>query len=57
MIFRPGFSTAETVSEISGRGVGLDVVERAVETLGGEIRVNSKPGLGSSFEMWFPVRP
>ena len=56
MIFRPGFSTAETISEVSGRGVGLDVVERVVEMLGGEITVNSKPGLGSSFEMRFPVR-
>jgi chemotaxis protein histidine kinase CheA len=49
-IFEPGFSTAE-VSEVSGRGVGLDVVRNAVEELGGAIRVSSELGKGSTFEI------
>jgi two-component system chemotaxis sensor kinase CheA len=55
MIFRPGFSTATSVSETSGRGVGLDVVETEIERLGGQIRVASKPGVGSVFEIRLPV--
>jgi len=55
LIFRSGFSTAESVSQISGRGVGLDVVESAIEEVGGAIRVKSQPGLGSTFEIVLPV--
>lgn len=55
LIFRPGFSTAATVSDISGRGVGLDVVERAVEQTGGELRVWSEVGRGTTFEMVLPT--
>ncbi|HEY0407180.1 MAG TPA: ATP-binding protein, partial [Pyrinomonadaceae bacterium] len=55
LIFRPGFSTAPVVSKISGRGVGLDVVERAVEQVGGEMRVRSEPGQGTTFEMIIPT--
>ena len=55
MIFRPGFSTATEVSETSGRGVGLDVVETEIERLGGQIRVASKPEVGSVFEIRLPV--
>lgn len=55
MIFRPGFSTAHEVSETSGRGVGLDVVESAIEDLGGAIRVASTFGIGSRFEIRLPV--
>lgn len=55
LIFRPGFSTAQTVSSVSGRGVGLDVVERAVELVGGEIRVSSEEGAGTSFEIILPT--
>ncbi len=55
LIFRPGLSTATSVSGSSGRGVGLDVVETAVEEVGGEVRVASKPGAGSSFEIRLPV--
>ena len=55
MIFRSGFSTAASVSETSGRGVGLDVVETEIERLGGQIRVASKPGVGSVFEIRLPV--
>jgi two-component system chemotaxis sensor kinase CheA len=55
LIFRPGFSTAADVSTVSGRGVGLDVVERNVEEAGGELRVWSEPGRGTTFEMRLPT--
>lgn len=55
LIFRPGFSTASQVSNMSGRGVGLDVVERTVEQVGGELRVESKPGVGTTFELILPT--
>lgn len=55
-IFDPGFSTAREVSELSGRGVGLDVVKTAVEELGGAINVRSAPGQGASFELTLPIR-
>lgn len=55
LIFRPGFSTAASVSTMSGRGVGLDVVERAIEQVGGEMRVWSAAGQGTTFEMIVPV--
>jgi two-component system chemotaxis sensor kinase CheA len=55
LIFRPGFTTLESVSNVSGRGVGLDVVETTVEQVGGELRVSSKPGLGTTFEVRLPV--
>ena len=51
IIFAPGFSTAEAVSNVSGRGVGLDVVSRAVEQVGGTIRVHSEIGVGTTFEL------
>lgn len=55
LIFRPGFSTLSSASTVSGRGVGLDVVETAVEQVGGEVRVSSEPGRGSIFEIRLPV--
>lgn len=55
LIFRPGFTTSHTASKISGRGVGLDVVETAIEQVGGELRVSSKPGQGTTFEIRLPV--
>jgi two-component system chemotaxis sensor kinase CheA len=55
LIFRPGFTTLASASDISGRGVGLDVVETAVEQVGGELRVSSKPGYGPTFEIRLPV--
>jgi two-component system chemotaxis sensor kinase CheA len=55
LIFRPGFSTADLVSDVSGRGVGLDVVERAIEQVGGELRVSSELGTGTTFEMVLPT--
>ena len=53
-IFRPGFSTADTVSKLSGRGIGLDVVRTTVDQLGGTIIVNSTPGVGTVFEIALP---
>ena len=55
LLFKPGFSTKTNVSETSGRGVGLDVVETAIEDLGGAIRVNSVLGSGSTFEIRLPA--
>lgn len=55
LIFRPGFSTTTEVSNMSGRGVGLDVVERTVEQVGGELRVKSEPGVGTTFELILPT--
>lgn len=55
LIFRPGFSTAREVSSVSGRGVGLDVVEQSVEDAGGELRVRSRAGAGTTFEMRLPT--
>lgn len=56
-IFQPGFSTAARVSDISGRGVGLDVVKTTVEDLGGSITVSSQPGHGSSFKILIRANP
>lgn len=53
-LFQPGFSTAKHVTELSGRGVGLDVVKTAVEEFGGSVSVTSKPGKGSSFTITMP---
>ncbi len=55
LIFRPGFSTAASVSNVSGRGVGLDVVESAVEKIGGELSVAGEYGAGTTFEMLLPT--
>ena len=55
LIFHPGFSTAEKLSDISGRGVGMDVVKRSIQQLGGRISITSKPGKGSVFTMSLPL--
>src|SRR6266404_2095051 len=55
LIFRPGFSTTAEVSELSGRGIGLDVVDRAMEQAGGEVRVATEPGAGTTFVMILPA--
>jgi two-component system chemotaxis sensor kinase CheA len=55
LIFLPGFSTAATVSDISGRGVGMDVVRRQVQALGGRISITSIPGKGSTFSLSLPL--
>ncbi|MFP2964139.1 hybrid sensor histidine kinase/response regulator, partial [Myxococcus sp. 1LA] len=54
LIFRPGFSTRDQVSELSGRGVGMDVVKRKVETLGGSVGVNSRIGRGTTITLRLP---
>ena len=53
-LFHAGFSTADTITDISGRGVGLDVVRGAIESLKGTIRVTSNEGKGSTFELLLP---
>jgi two-component system chemotaxis sensor kinase CheA len=55
LIFLPGFSTAATVTDMSGRGVGMDVVKRSIQALGGRISISSTPGRGSSFVMSLPL--
>ena len=54
LLFRPGFSTKTQVSEVSGRGVGLDVVRRNVQELGGSVIVNTSKGAGTTFSLWLP---
>jgi len=54
LLFQPGFSTADTITDISGRGVGLDVVRRSIESLKGTIRVETTEGKGSRFELLLP---
>jgi len=55
LIFLPGFSTAETITDVSGRGVGMDVVKKAVEKLRGSVDVVSEPGNGSLFTIRLPL--
>jgi two-component system chemotaxis sensor kinase CheA len=55
LLFEPGFSTAEKVTDISGRGVGMDVVRRNVEKLRGTIEIKSRPGHGSTFSIKIPL--
>lgn len=54
LIFMPGFSTASAVTDISGRGVGMDVVRKELEKAGGSIEIKSETGLGSSFTLTLP---
>jgi len=53
-LFQPGFSTAEKITDISGRGVGLDVVRTMLESLHGTIKVESREGRGTTFELLLP---
>jgi two-component system, chemotaxis family, sensor kinase CheA len=55
LIFEPGFSTADIVTELSGRGVGMDVVRRTIENLRGSIDVESRPGAGTSVTLRLPL--
>lgn len=55
LIFQPGFSTSEHVSQVSGRGVGLDVVARTAERLGGRVEVHATPGRGTLFQITLPL--
>ncbi len=55
LIFLPGFSTARTVSDISGRGVGMDVVHQNIQKLGGRVSMRSEPGRGSTITLALPL--
>lgn len=54
LLFCPGFSTAEVITDVSGRGVGLDVVKNSIESLKGTVRVDSIEGTGTKFELLLP---
>jgi two-component system chemotaxis sensor kinase CheA len=55
LIFAPGFSTADKVSDLSGRGVGMDVVRRNIEKLRGTVEIDSQPGTGTTFTIFLPL--
>ncbi len=55
LIFAPGFSTAKKITNVSGRGVGMDVVKRCIDTLGGSIEVTSNKGLGTTITLKLPL--
>jgi len=55
MIFEPGFSTAQVVTDVSGRGVGMDVVKKNIESLRGQVEIKSEYGKGSVFKMSLPL--
>lgn len=55
LLFLPGFSTADQVSALSGRGVGMDVVRQAIQSLGGRITIHSEPGKGTRFSISLPL--
>lgn len=55
LIFRPGFSTADEITEISGRGVGLDVVQSVLNRIKGVVQIDSRPGQGTTFRLQLPL--
>lgn len=55
LLFEPGFSMAEKITDISGRGVGLDIVKMALDSLGGQLRVESEMGVGTTFTLVLPT--
>ncbi len=55
LLFMPGFSTASEVSDLSGRGVGMDVVKNAILALGGRVTIHSEPGIGTTFTISLPL--
>ncbi|UFN57805.1 chemotaxis protein CheA [Microbulbifer celer] len=55
LIFAPGFSTAAEVSDVSGRGVGMDVVKRNIEAMGGHVEIDSRPGQGTTTRIVLPL--
>ena len=54
LLFLPGFSTAKSVTQISGRGIGMDVVRQTIREMGGSINLRSQPGRGTQFELSIP---
>ena len=54
LIFAPGFSTADQVTDVSGRGVGMDVVKQAIESLRGAISLQARPGQGTLVRVTLP---
>lgn len=52
LIFAPGFSTAEQVTDVSGRGVGMDVVKRNIQKMGGHVEIQSKQGTGTTIRIY-----
>ena len=57
LLFRPSFSTADKISDVSGRGVGLDVVKTKIESLGGSIEAKTVKGEGSTFTIQTSIDP
>ncbi|WP_083615923.1 chemotaxis protein CheA [Pantoea sp. 1.19] len=55
LIFAPGFSTAEQVTDVSGRGVGMDVVKRNIQEMGGTVEIGSRPGRGTTIRILLPL--
>jgi len=55
LIFSPGFSTADVITDVSGRGVGMDVVRQSIQSMGGRVSIVSKPGEGSHFTLTLPL--
>jgi two-component system chemotaxis sensor kinase CheA len=55
LVFEPGLSTAKTVTDVSGRGVGMDVVKRNIEALRGQVEIQSEPGKGTTFSIRLPL--
>ena len=55
LLFKPGFSTSDVISDVSGRGVGLDVVKSKIESIGGSIEVETKEGKGTKFIIRIPL--
>ncbi|MEN1720181.1 ATP-binding protein, partial [Pseudomonas aeruginosa] len=55
LIFAPGFSTAEQVTDVSGRGVGMDVVKRNIQEMGGHVEIQSMQGTGTTIRILLPL--
>lgn len=55
LIFAPGFSTSAAVTDVSGRGVGMDVVKKQIQKLRGHVDIESVPGQGTTFQLWLPL--
>ena len=55
LIFEPGFSTKDSITEISGRGVGMDVVQQAIQEIGGTIEITTRVGVGTAFHITLPT--